>query len=134
MLPPSLLQAYNSTEYRVFEPPLTIIIDRHQPELDNLLEHHSCETWAYITASNPNSQTLSDDENSFRFSQLLTEVSEYPIYKGEGVGIDPSWKPEQSLLILGICLEDARRLGQKFKQYAIVVGERNKVAELLILR
>ena len=134
MLPPSLVDAYNSTEYRVFEPALTILIGRHHPELDQLLELHSCITWAYITASNPFSQILSDEENSHRFSQLLTELSGYPIYQGEGVGTDPNWKPEKSLLILGLSIEEARRIGLIFEQNAIVVGQKNKVAELLIVR
>lgn len=57
----------------------------------------------------------------------------YATYEGHGVGEDPKWEPELSLLIIGITKIDAILLGKKFEQNAIVYGTINTLPELLIL-
>lgn len=54
-------------------------------------------------------------------------------FEGNGVGEDPTWKPELSLFIIGISKDEASKIGTKFKQNAIVYGKINFAPELLIL-
>lgn len=128
-----LINAYSNTSYNIFTPEIKITIGQRSAELDGLVERHRCTEWAFITAWNPFSRILSTEENNKREKQLREEVRQYPHFEGEGVGTDPEWKPERSLLILGISEKDALRLGEKFQQNAIVVGGLREVARLVLL-
>jgi hypothetical protein len=91
-------------------------------------------TWAYVTASNPGSRRLSDEDNSARQRELEGDVARLGLsaYPGEGVADDGRWAPEPSLLIVGIARGDAVRLGMRYGQAAIVCGELGRAAELVL--
>lgn len=133
MIEPSLILAYNDTKYRVFKPELVLIIGKVHPMLDKILREYGKDSWAFITASNPYSNPLSDGVNGARFALLKESVKSYIYFEGEGVGPDPSWKPEQSLLIIGINEIDAIEIGKSFDQNAIVLGRIDSPSELIIL-
>jgi hypothetical protein len=101
--------------------------------LDALLERTGTRSWAFITAWNPGSRALSAEENAQRHSQLLQAVDALGLawLPGEGVGADPSWTPEQSIMILNITRAQATGLGRQFEQLAIVAGRRGEAASLL---
>ena len=61
----------------------------------------------------------------------LVAAKGYEMLPGEGVGEDRAWTPEESVLILGIGRSEGVRLGQRFGQLAIVVGERDGPATLV---
>ena len=128
-----LIQAYQSTNFNVYEPKLTIRVGEKNQLLNDLLQQHHCAAWTYVTAWNPFSKTQSDEINQLRNKELKEDLQDYILFDGEGVGQDPKWKPEQSFLVLGISKEKAIALGNKYKQHAIVFGEINKTAELLWL-
>lgn len=129
-----LVLSYLKTNFTVFSPKIEIKIGTISDELNALLLLKNKQDWAYITASNPYSQILSDEENNERHEQLKETVKEYIVFEGEGVGEDPKWKPEISLLILGITKEDAISIGNQFQQNAIIVGALNKKSELVLLQ
>ena len=129
-----LIEAYKNTSYNIFKPEISLKIGKSNSDLDDLLENYNCTEWAFITAYNPFSNILSDEENWERHKQLKENLREYCCFEGEGVGDDPSWNPERSFLILGISEEDAVDLGEKFQQNAIVVGELKQVARLVLLK
>ncbi len=133
MTSPDLLQAYLNTKYCVTDPPLIIRISHLHQDLDKLLDLHKCTDWAYITAYNPTSIILSDNENMTRHQMLADDLKEYLCFEGYGVGEDPKWKPEISFLVLGINLDAAKALGNKYGQNAIVAGKIGEVAELICL-
>jgi len=110
-----LEQAYRQTRYVVLDKDIIITIDQHCAQVDALLEQHECEDWAFITAENPFSKPLTADENATRHNQLLEKVTGYIHFDGEGIGDDPKWKPEKSLLILGISTSDAISIGKYFE-------------------
>lgn len=129
----NLKEAYEGTKYMVYDLPVVIEISKHYSELDALLRQHNATEWAFITAWNPYSKVLPDAENNLRHQQLVEWVKPYPCWEGEGVGTDASWKPELSLLILGIPKNEAIAIGTKLEQNAIVYGRLNEPAELLQL-
>ncbi len=133
MTSPDLLHHYLSTEYRVTDPPLVIRIRHLHTELDKLLQDYKCTDWAYITASNPASIVLPDNENMARHQMLGEDLKGYLCFEGYGVGKDPEWKPERSLLVVGIDQDAAKALGNKYGQNAIVAGMIGEVAELICL-
>jgi hypothetical protein len=133
----SLLSAYRRTSFcaDTTQGRLVIRIGRTCLELDALLLSTGSATWAYVTAFNPGSVPLTDDENNARQRQLEDIVRElgYPMFGGEGIADEGVWPPEKSVLVLGIAREAAVELGGRFGQRAIVFGHVGGPASLVEL-
>ena len=129
----SLIEAYKNTKYKVFGSTITIEIGKFNQDLNNLILNHNSNEWAFITAYNPYSKVLTNDENKIRHYELKELTENYVTFEGHGVGEDPTWEPELSLFIIGISKVEASKIGKKFEQNAIVYGELNNSAELIIL-
>ena len=101
--------------------------------LDALLRRHGATSFAFITAWNPESRQLSKEENDARQAALQRMVAAegWQSLSGAGVGEDPSWSPEESLMILNIGRRQARSLGRRFGHLAIVYGTRNAAPHLV---
>jgi hypothetical protein len=100
---------------------------------DAVLDRAGVSRWAFIAAWNPASNKVTAVENSRRQSELAAELdaASYDWFPGEGTGEDGAWPPEASAFVLGISSREARRLGRKFGQLAIVVGHRSLPARLV---
>lgn len=129
----SLLEAYKKTKYKIFEPSIIIEIGKLNHDVENLLKKHNSIEWAFVTAYNPYSKVLTDNENKLRHEELKELIKKYVSYEGHGVGEDPKWKPELSLLIIGISKEESISIGNKFEQNAIIFGRIDSTPQLLIL-
>lgn len=125
---------YIETNYYVDILKQPIKINEHHQELDKLLNKHESKTWAYITAYNPFSKKLSEDENIMRNKKLESLLIGNKIfYSGRGESINGDWPPEESFLILEISRRDAIKFAKKFKQNAIVFGCIQDVPELITI-
>lgn len=83
---PELIQAYESTSFCARTPdPLVIRVGHLSEPLDRILDKVGLDTWAFITASNPRSDRLTDEDNAARNKQLLADVDTYQphVYAGE---------------------------------------------------
>lgn len=129
----TLIESYTKTEYKIFEPPITIKVGQICIGLEELLEEHKQNSWAFISASNPYSKKISEELNMERLDRLKEKLLHYSIYMGAAICQDPKWNPELSFLVLGISKEEACRLGLLFEQNAVVVGSKGKIAELVVL-
>lgn len=47
----------------------------------------------------------------------------FTAFEGAGIPDNSDWSPETSALILGISLDEAKKLGMKYEQNAIVAGK-----------
>ncbi len=128
-----LIEAYKNTKYKVFETDIIIEIGVLNQDIDDLLIEYKSVEWAFITAYNPYSRVLTNDENRLRHEDLKELTKAYITFEGHGAGEDPAWEPELSLFIIGISKEEASLIGTKFEQNAIVCGVISKPPELLIL-
>jgi hypothetical protein len=101
--------------------------------LQSLLARHNANTFAFVTAWNPGSKPLTRAENERRGRLLDADVAAlgYRGLHGVGIGQDPAWEPEESLMILGISRRRAIKLGRKYGQLAIVFGRAGAPAELV---
>ena len=133
MINEELINAYRKTEYCIFKPAIVIKIGELSESLDELLKQYDQQDWTFISACNPYSKILSDTENNERHLHLKEAMKAYKYFEGEGIGEDLSWKPEKSLLVIGINRENAIEVGRHFKQNAIVIGEVGKPAALKLL-
>ena len=129
--------AYLSTTYRAFiddENQLDIIVGQANHALDQLLSSRGADSYAFITAWNPFSKTVSEEQNHTANEALKSELGQYSVYEGIGIPKQPSkWEGEQSFLILGINRDEATRLGTKYEQNAIIYGEAGSEPVLLML-
>ncbi|MEM8829679.1 MAG: DUF3293 domain-containing protein [Cyanobacteria bacterium P01_G01_bin.19] len=132
-----LEQAYRDAVYGVYyyEQTIQLLIDRLSPKLDFILTKHHSTTWALITAHNPYSQCLSPAENQQRHQDLVELLRSHNLTFFNAIGKDKDdlWTPEQSIFIVGIELEKAISIGNKFQQNAIVVGEWGQRSKLIWL-
>lgn len=133
---PELAEAYRQTSYLVgTDHPVCLRIGQHNPALDALLKKHGAQKmpWAFLTAHNPKSKKLSDEENKKRERDLRKRLtaSGYRFVEGKGVGDDGLWPEERSVLIFNITREAAKLLGQDLEQNAIVVGVSGGAPELV---
>lgn len=126
-----LLQAYTETTYNVFEQNISIKIGEENASLNDLMLKFNCVTWAFITACNPYSELELDAFNERKNNQLKEDLERYVSFEGEAIGADPAWKPERSFLVLGIKKEAAIKLGQQYRQHAIVYGQIGNKAQLI---
>jgi hypothetical protein len=129
------VDAYCQTTYRVSVDgcDVDIRIGERNGLLDRILKEHGAETWVFVTAFNPLSRLLSAAENRARQEELRGELEARGLtrFDGYGIGDNRRWPPEESYLVLGLSRDEARSLGRRHEQYAVVFGHRHQAAELL---
>lgn len=132
-LAPELLEAYLTTDYFVSDdPPLLIRVGEQNDDARILLASFGVETAAFITAWNPGSQVLTDDENDARQSELLAEIEAARLNYLVGYGERENWL-EYSYLVLGITREAALVIAEQFEQNAFIWLDQKGVPELVTL-
>ena len=137
LIDPDTIQAYLETEYHVFgDSPFTIRIGEPNSALAAACKRNGAETSAYITACNPNSQTLDDAANAERTNSLRSELIERKLAFIEGVGQHPfnGWPGEDSFLIFGVDLEAARDLSRRLQQNGFVWAGSDCIPQLILMR
>ena len=135
-LSPDLISAYEITNFHVkAEPPFTLNVGKVSEELKVLLKQKRVDSAAFITAWNPYSKSLSDEENQSRNEQLKNELIIRSLKFIDGFGQDPlgQWDGEDSFLVLGIELEASKKLGVQFEQNAIIWSDNDAVPKLILL-
>jgi hypothetical protein len=130
-----LFDSYRRTTYSAQTPlgPIHLRVGEPNADIDLLLKRYGATNWAFVTAFNPGSQILSTAENLQRQDRLEDALRRDGLmfFPGEGVGDDPAWLPERSVLILNISRERAIQLARDFGQNAILVGVEGDTPELV---
>ena len=129
--------AYRATTYRVCLPDgrCDLRPGVASETLRCWLETAGAACFAVLTAYNPASAPLDDDENSSRQSQLECDLLEagYETCAGENIADGAGWPAEESCFVPGITLAEAMTLGGKYGQNAVVCGGADGVPELVWL-
>ena len=131
------IQAYLETHYRVHgASPFVLQIGQVSPDLLSLYARHSVGCAAFLTGCNPFSREVSEPENRERQKSLAAELTRRSLTFVEGMGQHPSnhWPGEESFLVLGLDLEAAKTLGERFEQNAIVWNGPDGSPQLVLLR
>lgn len=137
VLDQDLISAYKLTNFHVkAEPAFTLNVGKVSEELKTLFKQNDFSNAAFITAWNPYSKSLSDEENQARNDQLENVLNLYSLKFMNGFGQDPlgQWSGEDSFLVLGISLETSKKLGAQFEQNAIVWSYKDAIPKLILLR
>ena len=136
-LPPSLIQAYRETNYRVLGPEGFVLrVDEANPDLRRTHRQHHTDCSAFVTACNPFSRELDSTANEARQAHLATELRSRSLAFAEGVGEHPAsdWGGEPSFLVYGLTLEAARALCNRLEQNAFIWSGSDSVPRLVLLR
>ena len=133
MLSSDLLNGYLATCYQIHEPAIDIYISKENSALNSFLIQNNYFSWCFITAWNPYSVEHPNETNNTLNAQLKADLSDYTIYDGQGKDTLGDWPPELSFFVANISKEKTKELAIKYKQNAVVFGELNKPAELLVL-
>ena len=134
---PQMIQAYLETEYRVLGgSPLTLRPDYFSPELAMLHQALAVDCSAFITAYNACSRPTEAAVNRQQQVRLAGVLAARGLLTIDAQGVHPAgrWPGEPSLLVPGMSLEDARRVGAQFEQNAIVWSGADAIPRLILLR
>ena len=133
-----LLDAYRATRYWVHAvpKPFCLQVDHPSQELLGLYAAAPKRCAAFLTACNPYSEQLSAEANLAAHECLLSALDALAVHTIEGAGRDALgvWPEERSLLVLGLELDVARAIGNRFRQNAIVWASKDAVPRLIVLR
>lgn len=133
---PGTIQAYRETHYRIEgAEPITLKVGVPCPALARLHSTYNVTCSAFITPCNPFSGLLSDDENRARHMALAHDLDEGHYAYLDGVGQHPSndWPGEKIFLILGMTLAEAKALGTRLEQNAILWNGADAIPQLIFL-
>lgn len=134
----SLIANYTRADYRIGTAAdrITLKIDQYSEPLAQFLATLNQSCAAIISAYNPYSQLLSDEENVAAHESLGHFLACHAYQGIESVHTDPAgvWPAEKSFFIPGIDMHSAQSLGQQFSQNAIVWIERDAIPRLVLLR
>lgn len=132
-LDPALLKAYKDTDYIVSDdPPMVLHVGESNDDARILLASFGVSTAAFITAWNPRSEPLTEDENLDRQMALLSEIEQRRLNYLVGYGERKDWR-EYSYLVLGIEKQDASELAVQFDQLAYLWVDDTGIPELVTL-
>lgn len=135
---PDKLAAYEATHYRIgmdaTAPVLRIAL--RSEELARMHVEAGVACSLFITAWNPLGAQVPDEVNRQAHEELRAELAARAPRIVEGAGGEPGsdWPEERSFLALGIDEDEARRLGRRFRQDAVVWMGADAVPRLLLLR
>lgn len=134
---PDTIRAYLETNYVVRgESSLILRVGQACPELAAIHRSHRVDCSAFLTAFNPFSQPLDEQENDRRHELLVQELKlrSLSVFEGYGSHPDNGWPPEASVLVPGLSLEASKSLGARLEQNAIVWSGGDAVPQLILLR
>lgn len=126
-----LLEAYLKTLYFVDGFRDAIQIGKGSEEADTFCMDRGFSGWAFITAWNPLSVSLSAAENRIRNNELYADLESYVVLTGRGQDPEGIWGAEESFFVAGIESKEAIALGRKYGQRAIVTGVIRNEAKLV---
>ena len=131
----TLQAAYRATTYRVFLPggALDLRIGEANAGLIAWLADAGESVWTVLTACNPASQALPENENRERQARLEVKLLErgFEPYAGENVADDAAWPVEETCFVAGISVKDCTELARQFGQNASVCGREDGVPHLI---
>ena len=140
-LAPALVQAYRETHYRVIAGaaavvPVVLRVDEASKSLAGLHKEFGVDCSAFVTACNPWSESIADEENLKRMEKLRHALRTRSLRWLEGIGKHPRnlWPGEPSVLVLGLSLAAAKVLAQDFEQNAFVWSGADARPQLVLLR
>ncbi len=135
-LPPLLIDAYNTANYTVLAAKIFVLnVGQKSDGLEDLYRSLGVNSSVFITAFNPFSKVLTNEENIIRNEALKNELDGIAFRVLKGFGQDPEglWEKEDSFLAFDISKDEAILLGNKYEQNAILWCDADVKPQLILL-
>ena len=134
---PQLVEAYRATLYKIHDrnESFTLCVGEHSEPLYDLYWRTGKSSALFITAYNPWSQEQEEGQNIAAQQALSADLLGWGAeHMFGGVGEDPTgvWTSEPSWLVLGVSVEDARRLGTEYRQNAVLWAGGDAVPRIVL--
>lgn len=130
-----LERIYRRARYRVelADGAIDLGIGERSPALDRHLESVGASSWAIVTACNPGSVALGEEENRRRTAELARRLADAGWSTRPAAGLDPDgrWPDEPGYFVEDAPAGGVRALAGELGQAAIVTGRRGGPAELV---
>lgn len=130
------IDAYMATEFQSSDRSLVMRVGEVCEELSAAFTQFAVSSAAFVTAMNPYSKIVSDDQNAAAHDSLIKTLESAQIPFFGAFGVDPSgrWPSEEGVIAFGLDLEAAIIFGTDFEQNAIVWVGKDCVPQLVLLR
>ena len=104
-------------------------------EIEKLFLQGNHQSASCITAFNPASRVCSDAENLSSHEKLIQEIESMKIQFASMIGhcTHGQWKSEKGLFLLGVSLDQAKQVGRKFNQNAIVFVGKDCIPDIYVI-
>lgn len=123
-IPVDLERAYREALYIVHakDKNIHLKVGDSSSEMVELMRLHDVKSAALITAFNPRSVLVSAQENVRNHNVLVADINALGLesLSGEGGDVSNAWPSEPSVLALGISLQDAELLADRYRQNAFL--------------
>jgi hypothetical protein len=127
------LKAYFDSDYILMPEDLKLHIGRIHPTAEEILLHQNeVNTYAWITACNPKSIPLGDQENEDRMRQLKKLLRNEILFEGLSQDKNGEWS-ETGLWVCNLGINDLRNIGRKFDQNAFTYAIIGHCLKLIII-
>ena len=124
VISPQLIKAYRQAHYVVELPgnSITLRIGQINSDLAKFMADEGVTAAAFLTAFNPYSEELSESDNEAAQRKMIADLRALNVsfISGEGRDPDGQWPGEPSLLALGISIQDAEILADRYGQNGFV--------------
>jgi len=134
-LPPQgLVDAYRETDFVITSSGcITLRVGQHVPGLDKWFAAHRRCNAVVITAFNPFSQSLPEEENLRRSAALLAAITAHGLTYAHALGQATvgEWSPEPSFCVFGPPPSLVDEWMRHFGQYAVVLADEAEGCRLL---
>jgi hypothetical protein len=134
---PLTIAAYRESDYRIEGArPFTLQVGIRSPQMFIEFEIREVSSGAFITAWNPYSIPLGEEDNEQRDRklQLLLKAKGYQTTPGIGEHPSNKWPGEKSQMVWSISRTEACELALEFQQNAFVWVNHSTVPELILMR
>jgi len=135
---PDKVRAYLATDYRLGHSAQdsVLTIGQRSERLAILFAANGVDCGAFLTAYNPRGTIQSDADNERGHAELAALLRDqgHRAIEGSGSEEGTDWPSEKSWFALGQPLDQARELGRRFDQDAIVWAGADTVPQLILLR
>lgn len=123
-IPAELESAYRGALYIVHakDKSIHLKVGDSSPEMVDLMRFYGLKSAALITAFNPRSVLVTAQENVHNHNALVDDINALGLesLSGEGGDVSNAWPSEPSVLALGISLQDAEVLADRYRQNAFL--------------
>jgi hypothetical protein len=137
-IPINVITAYRLAYYtfQTDAESIDFAIDRFCPGIAELFKKLRQQTAVCITAYNLLGQELSEPENEAASEELRNALMEqgWSVFSAVGRGPEGNWGPEPGYMFFGVTCKQAKQLGGRFHQNAVVWIGPNAVPKLVLLR